>query len=63
LFGIGSQVYDRFEMGRFQAMNGLAQMQKLVTWLRSANGVLILDNLESVTGEPLSIPNTLNSTE
>jgi tetratricopeptide (TPR) repeat protein len=50
-------------MGRFQAMNGLAQMQKLVTWLRSANGVLILDNLESVTGEPLAIPNTLNSTE
>jgi tetratricopeptide (TPR) repeat protein len=38
-------------------------MQKLVTWLRSANGVLILDNLESVTGEPLAIPNTLNSTE
>jgi tetratricopeptide (TPR) repeat protein len=63
LFDIGQQVYDRFEMGRFQAMNGLAQMQKLVTWLRSANGVLILDNLESVTGEPLAIPNTLNSTE
>ena len=63
LFAIGSQVYDRFEMGRFQAMNGLAQMQKLVTWLRSANGVLILDNLESVTGEPLAIPNTLNATE
>ncbi|MFM7575355.1 MAG: CHAT domain-containing protein, partial [Microcystaceae cyanobacterium] len=54
LFEIGSRVYDRFEMGRFQAMNGLAQMQKLVTWLRSANGVLILDNLESVTGEPLA---------
>jgi tetratricopeptide (TPR) repeat protein len=63
LFDVGSRVYDRFEMGRFQAMNGLAQMQKLVTWLRSANGVLILDNLESVTGEPLAIPNTLNSTE
>ena len=63
LFEIGSRVYDRFEMGRFQAMNGLAQMQKLVTWLRSANGVLILDNLESVTGEPLAIPNTLNITE
>jgi tetratricopeptide (TPR) repeat protein len=63
LFEIGSRVYDRFEMGRFQAMNGLAQMQKLVTWLRSANGVLILDNLESVTGEPLAIPNTLNATE
>jgi tetratricopeptide (TPR) repeat protein/tRNA(Leu) C34 or U34 (ribose-2'-O)-methylase TrmL len=63
LFEIGSRVYDRFEMGRFQAMNGLAQMQKLVTWLRSANGVLILDNLESVTGEPLAIPNTLNSAE
>jgi tetratricopeptide (TPR) repeat protein len=63
LFDIGSRVYDRFEMGRFQAMNGLAQMQKLVTWLRSANGVLILDNLESVTGEPLAIPNTLNATE
>jgi hypothetical protein len=63
LFAIGSQVYDRFEMGRFQAMNGLAQMQKLVTWLKSENCVLILDNLESVTGEPLAIPNTLNATE
>ena len=63
LFAIGSQVYDRFEMGRFQVMNGLAQMQKLVTWFRYANGVLILDNLESVTGEPLAIPNTLNATE
>ncbi|MFM7383153.1 MAG: CHAT domain-containing protein, partial [Microcystaceae cyanobacterium] len=63
LFTIGSQVYDRYEMGRFQAMSALAQMQKLVTWLRSQNCILILDNLESVTGEPLAIPNTLNSTE
>ena len=63
LFAIGSQVYDRFEMGRFQAMNGSAQMQKLVTWLKSENCVLILDNLESVTGEPLAIPNTLNAKE
>jgi hypothetical protein len=63
LFDLGGRIYDRFEMGRFQAMTPGAQMQKMVTLLRAANHVLILDNLESVTGEPLAIPNTLEPGE
>ncbi|MEG3438506.1 CHAT domain-containing protein, partial [Pannus brasiliensis CCIBt3594] len=59
LFALGTGIYDRFERGRFQAMNPVARMQKMVTLLRAENHVLILDNLESVTGEPLAIPNTL----
>ena len=63
LFDLGGKIYDRFEMARFQAMTPGAQMQKMVTLLRFANHVLILDNLESVTGEPLAIPNTLEPGE
>ena len=59
LFELGQRLYDRFEMGRFQAMSQAAQVPKMVTLLRGAGHVLILDNLESVTGEPLAIPNTL----
>ena len=63
LFDLGRKIYDRFQMGSFQAMSPGAQMQKMVTLLRFANHVLILDNLESVTGEPLAIPNTLEPGE
>ena len=63
LFDLGGKIYDRFERGSFQAMSPGAQMQKMVTLLRFANHVLILDNLESVTGEPLAIPNTLEPGE
>lgn len=59
LFGIGQQVYDRFEQAKFQAMNVTAQVPKLVVKLRAENHILILDNLESVTGQALSIPKTL----
>jgi tetratricopeptide (TPR) repeat protein len=63
LFELGQRIYDRFEMGRFQAMSQAAQVPKLVALLRGAGHVLILDNLESVTGEPLAIPNTLPQAE
>ena len=63
LFELGQKLYDRFEMGRFQAMSQAAQVPKMVALLRSAGHVLILDNLESVTGEPLAIPNTLPQAE
>ncbi len=59
LFALGQGVYDRFELGRFQAMSLAAQSSKLVALLRGVEHILILDNLESVTGEPLAIPNTL----
>jgi tetratricopeptide (TPR) repeat protein len=60
LFEIGKRVYDRFEMSRFQAMNQAAQLQKLVAKLKSEPYILILDNLESVTGQRLAIQNTLS---
>ncbi|PZU98418.1 MAG: Tfp pilus assembly protein PilF [Pseudanabaena sp.] len=63
LFELGQRLYDRFEMGRFQAMSQTAQVPKMVALLRGAGHVLILDNLESVTGEPLAIPNTLPQAE
>ena len=63
LFELGQRLYDRFEIGRFQAMSQAAQVPKMVALLRGAGHVLILDNLESVTGEPLAIPNTLPQAE
>ena len=63
LFEIGKQVYDRFEIAKFQAMNLKAQVQKLASKLRTESYVLILDNLESVTGQQLAIQNTLPEEE
>jgi tetratricopeptide (TPR) repeat protein len=47
-------------MSRFQAMNQAAQLQKLVAKLKTEPYILILDNLESVTGQRLAIQNTLS---
>ncbi|MCU0566517.1 MAG: tetratricopeptide repeat protein [Oculatellaceae cyanobacterium Prado106] len=60
LFAVGQRLYDRFEAAQFQAMALTAQVQKLAATLRATPHVLILDNLESVTGQPLAIQNTLN---
>lgn len=43
----------------FQAMQLPLQAKLLAQKLRSERHLLILDNLESVTGDPLAIPNTL----
>ncbi|GBE95733.1 NB-ARC domain-containing protein [Nostoc cycadae WK-1] len=63
LHEIGKQVYGKFEQAQFQAMNQAAQVQKLVAKLRAESYALILDNLESVTGQQLAIQNTLPETE
>ncbi|MGB5959133.1 MAG: tetratricopeptide repeat protein [Coleofasciculaceae cyanobacterium] len=63
VFDIGKQVYGRFEQANFQAMNSAAQVQKLVTKFRAEPYILILDNLESVTGQQLAIQNTLPENE
>ncbi len=63
LFEIGKQVYKKFEFANFQAMNLTAQMQKLLAKLRSESHILMLDNLESATGQALAIQNTLPSAE
>ncbi len=63
VYEIGKQVYDRFEFSNFQAMNLTVQWRKLSDKLRSESYILILDNLESVTGQPLAIQNTLEEVE
>ncbi|MCA2939546.1 MAG: tetratricopeptide repeat protein [Microcystis sp. M113S1] len=60
---IGQGIYNRFEQGSFQAMNLKARVRKLEQKLRSEAYILILDNLESVTGQPLAIQNTLPENE
>jgi tetratricopeptide (TPR) repeat protein len=60
VYEIGKQVYNRFEFANFQAMNLTAQWRKLSQKLRTEAYILILDNLESVTGQPLAIQNTLD---
>ena len=47
----------------FQAMQPTLQATLLAQKLRSERHLLILDNLESVTGDPLAIPNTLPPAE
>jgi tetratricopeptide (TPR) repeat protein len=63
MFDIGQQVYSKFEQAQFQAMSQPAQVQKLVAKLRGAAYAVILDNLESVTGQQLAIQNTLPEAE
>jgi tetratricopeptide (TPR) repeat protein len=48
---------------RFQAFSEDAQQKKLAKALRSARHLLILDNLESVTGSALAIQHVLTATE
>jgi tetratricopeptide (TPR) repeat protein len=63
LFFIGQQIYKKFDFASFQAMSHTAQLQKLVAKLRAEKYAVILDNLESVTGQQLAIQNTLPQTE
>jgi tetratricopeptide (TPR) repeat protein len=63
MFALGQGIYDKYEQAKFQAYNQGAQMAKLVTTLRSSSHILILDNLESVTGQTLAIQNTLPAAE
>ncbi len=60
---IGQVIYNRFEQASFQVMNLKARVKKLEQKLRSEAYILILDNLESVTGQPLAIQNTLPENE
>ncbi len=54
---------SKFEFASFQAMGLGAQRRKLAEVLRAEPYAIVLDNLESVTGEPLAIPNTLPERE
>ena len=62
VYEIGKQIYNRFELATFQAQSLTVKWRKLAYKLRAESYILILDNLESVTGQSLAIPNTLDET-
>ncbi|NER29724.1 MAG: tetratricopeptide repeat protein [Symploca sp. SIO1C4] len=59
LFEIGKKVYENSELAQFQELSQQGQIQKLVSKLRSQDYILIIDNLESLTGQRLAIKNIL----
>jgi len=64
LRGIGRGLYpDVYEFAAFEAMPPEAQMEDLADKLRAHPYGLMLDNLESVTGQALAIQNTLPEAE
>ncbi len=64
VFTLGSQVYEEEEeRALFQVTPFAAQVEELIQLLRANGYVLILDNLESVTGQQLAIENTLPEAE
>ena len=61
---IGKGLYaDKYEFAVFEAMPIEAQMEDLAEKLRARPYGLMLDNLESVTGQALAIQNTLPEAE
>ncbi len=60
IFEISKQLYNQFDFERFQAKNLSEQCQIISQQLRTNPYALILDNLESVTGQALAIQNTLD---
>lgn len=66
LDGIARQLYGETTeeyLQRFQALSMAAQQAKLVQKLRTEQHLLILDNLESITGTRLAILHTLSPAE
>ncbi|MGB7251138.1 MAG: tetratricopeptide repeat protein, partial [Phormidesmis sp.] len=63
LQAIGKRVLGEFEFASFGAMGLGAQRRKLAEVLRAERYAIVLDNLESVTGEALAIQNTLSEAE
>jgi tetratricopeptide (TPR) repeat protein len=63
LHSIGQAIYPDAEQRMFHAMPIEAQMGKLVQTLRGRRYGLMLDNLESVTGQALAIRHTLSAQE
>ncbi|MEM9275110.1 MAG: CHAT domain-containing protein, partial [Cyanobacteria bacterium P01_F01_bin.143] len=57
---IGQKIYKPLEFAVFAAQNLTIQWRKLSDKLRTESYILILDNLESVLGQPLAIQNTLD---
>ena len=60
---IAKELYNHFDLADFQATHFIARCEELSDKLRSEAYIIILDNLESVTGKPLAIQNTLDEIE
>ncbi|MGF1524543.1 MAG: CHAT domain-containing protein [Leptolyngbyaceae cyanobacterium] len=60
---VGQRVYDEFEWSSVQPLSVEAKAEMLAETLRSEPYALMLDNLESVTGQELAIQNTLPQAE
>ncbi len=60
---VGQRVYDEFEWSSVQPLSLAAKAEMLAETLRSEPYGLMLDNLESVTGQDLAIQNTLPEAE
>jgi len=64
VFELGKQVYQGHEQSSFLYSTPFdAQVEDLIDVLNARPFVLMLDNLESVTGQQLAIQNTLNAEE
>lgn len=63
LLEIGRSLYDELTYGTFLGLGFVAQQEKLRIDLRSGRHLLVLDNLESVTGEALAIRNGLTEAQ
>ena len=63
MFAIAEEVFADVERRQFQAMRLEARVGMLVQVLRSRRCGVMLDNLESVTGQALAIQNTLPEAE
>ena len=63
LHEIGKRVFDEYEFRQFCGMKLGAQRRKLAEKLKTQPYAIVLDNLESVTGEALAIQNTLPEAE
>ncbi len=64
VFNLGSWLYeDETERAIFQTMPVEVQVEEIIDIFRANDYILMLDNLESVTGEQLAIQNTLPQEE
>jgi tetratricopeptide (TPR) repeat protein len=63
LFNVAQDVLTESALRSFQTMLTTAQMGKLAQVLKTRRWLVVLDNLESVTGQALAIQNTLSEAE
>jgi len=56
---IAQRLFDKYKFVTFESASPGAQQRMIADQLRSTRHLLILDNLESITGERLAIQNTL----